>query len=135
MGRAMRLAALAGISLLVPGCFFLLLLAPKTTADALPDRPDKAVYVKRCSTCHALIEPRSYRHRLGEIIDRYVDKKIISVRDKESLIGYLATFPDNNGRMLPLPTPTPTPGPTAAPEESPQASPPAGTATPSAPAS
>jgi hypothetical protein len=116
MKRMWRPVLLATTLLAAPGCFFLLLMAPKTTAAALPDRPGKAVYVRRCSTCHALVEPTAYRSRLGEIVYRYRDQKIITANEQKALFEYLSPFPDARGRQLPAPTPTPTPEPSAAPE-------------------
>jgi hypothetical protein len=107
-------------ALVTPGCFFLLLLAPKTTADALPDRAGKAVYVRRCSTCHALIEPTAFRHRLGDVVYRYRDQRIITGNEQRALFEYLSPFPDARGRMLPAPTPTPTPEPAPTAETSPE---------------
>jgi hypothetical protein len=108
----------------VPGCFFLLLMAPKTTAAALPDRAGKAVYVRRCSTCHALIEPTAFRHRLGDVVYRYRDKKILTTAEQNAIFEYLTPFPDSQGRFLPAPTPTPVPAATAPPAESPVPEPP-----------
>jgi hypothetical protein len=119
MTRVWRPVMLATTLLAVPGCFFLLLMAPKTTAAALPDRPGKAVYVHRCAGCHALIEPTSFRHRLGDVVYHYRDEKIITASEQRSLFEYLSTFPDNRGRLRPPPTPTPTPEVTPEPTPSP----------------
>lgn len=111
--RTVLLATLAtGLS----GCFALLLLTPKTTAEALPDRPGKAVYVKRCGTCHSLIEPSAIRHRYQEILDRYSQQRVITNAERETLAAYLATFapPPPDDRDLPIQG---QPGETLAPPE------------------
>lgn len=119
MTRIWRQLFLVTILSVVPGCFFLLLMAPKTTAAALPDGPGKAIYVRRCSTCHALIEPTAFRHRLGDVVYRYRDKKILTTAEQNAIFEYLTPFPDSQGRILPAPTPTPVPEPTAPPAETP----------------
>lgn len=135
MRRVWRPVILAASLVTVPGCFFLLLMMPKTTAAALPDRPGKDVYVRRCSTCHALIEPTAFRAKLGEIVNRYRDQKIITTSEQTALTEYLATFPDARGRALAPPTPTPTPEATPTPEPNAATAPPeTPTATPEPPA-
>jgi hypothetical protein len=124
MTRIWRPLFLATALSVLPGCFFLLLMAPKTTAAALPEGPGKAVYVRRCSTCHALVEPTAFRHRLGDVVYRYRDKLILTRAEQNAIFEYLTPFPDSQGRILPAPTPTPVPEATAPPAESPAPEPP-----------
>lgn len=90
--RRVRTALLATVSLGLSGCFALLLLAPKTTAEALPDRPGKKVYVQRCGNCHSLVDPESFAHRTEALLDRYSQQRIITQAERQALAAYLAGF-------------------------------------------
>lgn len=109
--RRVRTALLATVSLGLSGCFALLLLAPKTTAEALPDRPGKKVYVQRCGNCHSLVDPASLAHRTEALLDRYTQQRIITQAERQALAAYLAGFGATAQGMAPGPAEPAPPAP------------------------
>lgn len=85
--------ALVLLALLLSGCFFRLLAAPKIAADDLPApeglEQERAYYAVRCSSCHPLIDPRAIASQRDEIVTRYVDQKLLAKWEGEAIKAYL----------------------------------------------